>query len=701
MRKTAATWEVKRPLFVCGLIAVAVTAIALKAPIAVTLACVVPLVLLLGWKRLWLCAVTALCFLLLAAGYCHTYALPTEHLTGQGDTIEGQVLEMPTTGRMYTVRITRSAYLPVGSRAMLRCSDDCSLYVGDTFVAQVELLGLKDNQTVYASNLSFACAFPEDGEGTLRVIQSNPQRKSVLQRVRETLVTEVRTALPPRESGLLVALCFGETDYITAQDRADFSGSGLSHLLVVSGLHLSLVALAIRRLLRPVGKRACDLLTLGGIWLFALFVGAGPSVLRAAIMLSLWLVGGLLFHKSDGLNALGLAAILILAVNPYTLWDVGFQLSFAATLGVLVLARRMMPPKEPTEDLPWWRRLWIQARYACTAVVAVSLSATLFSLPISCYHFGGFPLTYLLANLLASPIAGAAMLFGWLGAIVGVIPCMGWLSNGLLAVGGLLMKYLAGISRLLSPDWSWVTVSQQWQWLLLTAICALIAGAILWRIPPKRAGVALLTLVLLTAAVGIPCASAPIRLTVVPEDNEGGFILQQGDRCALIVTAAREINEIVYDTPTFEPDILIALGGDAAATSLLTRWPQATVIVATPTDWTSGADLPLTALPVGGTATLWEGCRITRMTSGWTLLQIENETVCIGTDPATPYPYPDGWQIYVGCAPTKPDRPYTVVCNDTWLGHNRSTLSGECSLLYDQPITFTPLRGEWRTTLWL
>ena len=178
MRLHTSAWHVKRPLFVSGLIAVAVTSVALKAILAVTLSCVVPLMILFLWKRLRLCAAIALCFLLLAVGYRHTYALPAQQLSGQSDTIEGQVLEMPTYGRMYLVKITRSTYLPSGSRVMLRCPDDASLSRGDTFTAQVELLTLADNQTYYRSHGAFVCAFPATEEDSLQVTD-HPQEKDM------------------------------------------------------------------------------------------------------------------------------------------------------------------------------------------------------------------------------------------------------------------------------------------------------------------------------------------------------------------------------------------------------------------------------------------------------------------------------------------------------------------------------------------
>ena len=702
MRQHSTAWQVKRPLFVSGLIAVAVTAIALKASLAVTLCCVVPLVVLLLWKRLWLCATIALCFLLLAVGYRHTYVLPTEKLDGQTDVIEGQVLEMPTYGRMYTVKITRSRYLPKGSRVMLYCPDDQSLSTNDVIAAQAELLAVKDNQTYYASHLAFVCAFPLDGEGHLQVTVPAAPKAAVIEEVRAALARVPRVALPTRESGLLTALCFGETAFLSDTETAAFRGSGLSHILVVSGLHLSIIALTIRRLLRRFGRYPCCVLTLCAVWLFALFVGTTPSILRAATMLSLWLVGCLLFRRSDGLNALGLAAILLLAINPYTVWDVGFQLSFAATLGVVLLAHRIIPPHEPIEnDLPWYKRLWPRLYHAFISVVAVSVSALLFTLPIACYHYGGFPLTALPANILATPMAGVTMLLGWLGALCGLIPFMGWLSNGLLLIAGLCMRYIANVAKWLSSPRTWVTVGQQWQWLLLTALCVLLTGAILYRIPRRRIGAVLLALTVLTLGVGLPFTTAPLHLTVVPVDNEAGLILQQGEHCALIVTDLRDINEVVYDTPPFEPDILLVFGGDASAIPQIQRWPQADIIIASPATWSVGTDIPFTALPIGGQIALWDDCRLTRLSNGWTRLEMGNERVCVGTDPNEPCPYPDGWQIYIGSAPAAPpDAPYAIVCNDTWLRRHHPALTGRETVIYNKYVTFTPLRGEWRRWLW-
>lgn len=701
LRRTLA-WQVKRPLFVSGGIAIAVTTIALKASLAVTLGCVVPLIVLLYWKRLRLCAVIALCFLLVAVGYRHTYVLPAEKMDGQIDTVTGTIVAEPSHGRMYTLRVTASSHLPKGSRVMLYFPDGELPALQDTVRARVELHKAYDNQTYYTARGAFVCAFPTQEDGSIRITH-HAVPEGVSTRCRTALTSRVRVVLPTRESAILSAMCFGQREHLSPSDEAAFRGSGLSHLLVVSGLHLSMVALAIRRFFRRSGMVACCLITFCAVWLFALLVGLTPSVIRAAVMISLWLAGCLLFCRSDGLNALGLAAMLLLVCHPYTLFDVGFQLSFAATAGVLTLAHRLTPHAPSShEEIPWQKRLWRTTKKTLKNGAVVCISALLFSLPVACYHYGGFPLTSLPSNLLAAPIAGATMLFGWLGALCGLLPFMSWLSNGLLLIAGLLARCLTGIAHLLSSDWGWITVSQRWQWLLLCGVCAVTVGAILCRIPWRQVAAGLTALILLTAGVGIPFVTQPIHLTVVPMDNESGFLLQQGGHCALIVTDAAKIETVTYETSAFQPDVVFVLGGDTSAVTQFALWPNATVMVATPAEWTVGADQAVCPCPIGGSAALWQGCRLTRLSAGWTLLQAGDQTVCISTDPDEPCPHPDGWHIYVGGAPTvPPDTPYTVVCSDAWLRRRHSALTGRETLLCDETVTFTPLRGEWRALPWL
>ena len=680
-----------------GLLAVATVAVALSCSWAVALCCVMPAALVLCWWRMWLFAAIPVCFLLLTVGHRHVYIRPAMALDGEIDTLTGTIVDQPTRDGMHTLRVIDSDYLPKGSLVMITVSDEAVPALYDTITQRTELVPIKDSQTYYAAHGAFACGFAVDDHAT--VIHHDTE-VSVIKRCRTALVGVVRAALPADESGVLSALCFGQRDYVNPADESAFRGSGLSHLLVVSGLHLSLVALAIHRLFRRFGMVACNLMTIGGLWLFALLVGLSPSVLRAAMMVTVWLVGCLLFCRSDGLNALGLAAILLLAYHPYTLLDAGFQLSFAATMGVLALAHRLLPYTSLPDEGSRWMRLWRWVRLTVKNSVVVCVSALLFSLPIACYHYGGMPLLSLLSNPLAAPAAGGAMLFGWLGALIGRIPFMGWLSNGCLLIAGLLVRYMTAVAKLCSPSWAWLPVASGWRWLLLCAVCAVCICGILWRIPWRRVGVAALALAVLTAAVGTFVVDVPLRLTVVPVDNESGFILQQGNHCALIITAVRDINEVVYDAAPFEPDVLFILDGDASAVSQAGRWTEATVIAATPATWAQSSRIPIDYCAVGETVELWEECSLTRLSDGWTLLMMGEDAVCIATAPDEPCPYPDGWQIYVGCAPTQPTAHYTVVCSAAWWRRNATTLVGRATVFCDEIRTFTPHEGEWRELPW-
>ena len=110
-----------------------------------------------------------------------------------------------------------------------------------------------------------------------------------------------------------------------------------------------MVAVTMRRLLRRLGYRLSAVLTIPFILAFMLLVGFTPSVCRAGVMCLVWLGGYLVSRRQDGLNSLGLAAMLLLAENPYTLQNAGFQLSFMATAGILLIAPRLMGPFSPIE----------------------------------------------------------------------------------------------------------------------------------------------------------------------------------------------------------------------------------------------------------------------------------------------------------------------------------------------------------------
>ena len=146
--------------------------------------------------------------------------------------------------------------------------------------------------------------------------------------------------LPGPERGLVLAMVLGDRSELDEHTAEAFKASGTYHVLALSGAQVALVAALIVGALRwlRVGPAAEAMVTSGAVWFYAMLVGGDVPIVRAALMASTVLAGRAFDLAGDAANLLGLAALVLLVAHPGYAWDVGFQLSFAATLGILVLA---------------------------------------------------------------------------------------------------------------------------------------------------------------------------------------------------------------------------------------------------------------------------------------------------------------------------------------------------------------------------
>ena len=140
--------------------------------------------------------------------------------------------------------------------------------------------------------------------------------------------------------GLAEALLIGYKDDLDKTLVQSYSNTGVVHVIAISGLHLGLIYWLLLMLFKPLQKRKLKWLRpvfiLTGLWLFSLLAGAQPSVLRSAVMFTCIVLGDSFARKSSIYNTLALSALLLLCINPYWLWDVGFQLSYAAVLSIVI-----------------------------------------------------------------------------------------------------------------------------------------------------------------------------------------------------------------------------------------------------------------------------------------------------------------------------------------------------------------------------
>ncbi len=230
------------------------------------------------------------------------------------------------------------------------------------------------------------------------------------------LAATVEALLPPDRAGLLNGLLFGDKGTVSEEDVEAFRAAGLFHVLSASGLHVGFVAAALAAVARAarLGRVWEVVLVLPAILFYVLMTGAQPPVVRAALMLAALAAARLAGRRGDGLNFLALALLVLLVNRPGAVFEPGFQLSFAATLGLLVLAPPISRWIARESAYPRWRR-WLASS------LAVSLGAQLATIPPLLAHFGTVSTVGPLANLAAVPVAGAVVPVGFAAALLGQV----------------------------------------------------------------------------------------------------------------------------------------------------------------------------------------------------------------------------------------------------------------------------------------
>jgi competence protein ComEC len=271
--------------------------------------------------------------------------------------------------------------------------------------------------------------------------------------------------LPAPESGLLLGLLLGGNDWLSQAVQDNFSRTGLTHIVAVSGYNVTIVAeyLMLLGIFLGLWRQQAFWLASVGIFLFVVMVGFPASAVRAGVM------GGLLLwamkngRLANAQNAIVFAASAMLVANPLLLrWDVGFQLSFLATLGIVYFYPVIERYSIRKQGISFFSEL-----------LFLTLSAQIFVLPIILNNFQKFPVISLLANLLVLPIIPLTMLLGFLMIVFSFIfPPMAiifsWLVYLPLRYETLIVEWLA--------NWKFSSVEIigfSWEWMLIWYIITL------------------------------------------------------------------------------------------------------------------------------------------------------------------------------------------------------------------------------------
>lgn len=203
-----------------------------------------------------------------------------------------------------------------------------------------------------------------------------------------------------REAGVAEALLIGYRNDLDKDLVQAYSNTGVVHIIAISGLHLGMIYFVLVLIFRPFKKNTLTrwlkpVVILLILWLFTLIAGAAPSILRSAVMFSFIVLAEVIDRKTSIYNTLCLSAFVMLCYNPYFLWDVGFQLSYAAVISIVAFLQPIyhwLYFKNKILDFFW-------------KLMAISLAAQILTAPIIFYYFHQFPLLFMISNLVAVPLS--------------------------------------------------------------------------------------------------------------------------------------------------------------------------------------------------------------------------------------------------------------------------------------------------------
>ena len=231
--------------------------------------------------------------------------------------------------------------------------------------------------------------------------------KHSISRTIEDKIDESR--LSESSKSLMKALVLGRKDGVSDKLMASFSDSGIMHLLALSGLHIGILTIILTFLLRPLkllkrGKLIRSIVVVGLLWYYSYITGFSSSIIRATIMFSIIVIGNGLRREVNIFNSLAIAALVLLIINPYYLFDVGFQLGFSAVIGIVWL-------------FPMFAKLW-RPKYKVVkyiwSLLLVSISAQIATFPFTIFYFHKFSGLFFVANIIEIPLITVLLALSYL-----------------------------------------------------------------------------------------------------------------------------------------------------------------------------------------------------------------------------------------------------------------------------------------------
>ena len=251
----------------------------------------------------------------------------------------------------------------------------------------------------------------------------------------------LKKLLPKQEAELEQGILLGDTSDIESDIKDDFRECNLSHMLAVSGAHLSYLVLGINTVLskKAFGIRRRKILSIIFILIFMVIVNMSPSVVRAGISTIIAIFATLIYRKQDTYTTISIALLLTLLNNPFAIFDVGLQLSYLATLSIIVFYSKFTQKQFNNKV----------KKYLYESAM-LTFSANILILPITIYEFNTIPINSVISNLLAGPLLGICIILGMFTVIISIIlfPVSKLIAFPLQIILKILIKIIELISKI-------------------------------------------------------------------------------------------------------------------------------------------------------------------------------------------------------------------------------------------------------------
>lgn len=228
---------------------------------------------------------------------------------------------------------------------------------------------------------------------------------------RNKVIEIAKKILPQQTSSLLIGILIGERQYISEDITENFSKSSLSHILAISGSHISYIIIGITFILTKsrTSKKGMYIITILSLIFFIFITNFSSSVIRACIMGIIVLFAKIVYRKPDILTSISVSLLIILIDNPFAIKDIGLQLSYLGTIGIVYL----------NKPIANFLEKYMKKKMA--KMLAITISAQIMVLPVTVINFNNISTVFIISNIIATPLTGGIILLGYANVLIGVI----------------------------------------------------------------------------------------------------------------------------------------------------------------------------------------------------------------------------------------------------------------------------------------